>query len=271
MIATRTACSEPSLQGFATFADGDSPLIAVAPHHGHALRPEVADLIRLDDRHRLREEDPFTGHWTAITDQWAIGHRSRFEVDLNRPPDKAVYREPADAWGLEVWKTPPSPAMVERSLALYHAFYRRLQQMVERTVAAHGRVVVYDLHTYNHRRAGAGSPVAPEEENPEVNVGTGTMDRSRWSHVVDRFITDLSNADFLGRRLDVRENVRFRGGNISRWLHQAYADSVCSLSIEVKKFFMDEWTGQADPAQLAAVGQALSATVAGAVTELQRR
>jgi hypothetical protein len=28
--------------------------------------------------------------------------RSRFEVDLNRPRDKAVYRCAADAWNLDV-------------------------------------------------------------------------------------------------------------------------------------------------------------------------
>ena len=30
--------------------------------------------------------------------------RSRFEADLNRPRDRAVYLTPADAWGHQVWR-----------------------------------------------------------------------------------------------------------------------------------------------------------------------
>jgi hypothetical protein len=33
-----------------------------------------------------------------------ITHRSRFEVDLNRPRREAVYRIPEDAWGLDIWR-----------------------------------------------------------------------------------------------------------------------------------------------------------------------
>jgi hypothetical protein len=45
---------------------------------------------------------------------------------------------------------------------------------------------------------------------------------------------------------------------------------VCCLAIEVKKFFMDEWTGVADERQLAAVQEALGATLPGVVEELQQ-
>ncbi len=63
--------------------------------------------------------------------------------------------------------------------------------------------------------------------------------------MIDRFISDLSGFDFPGGRLDVRENVKFRGGNCGAWAHATFPDSACVLSIEVKKFFMDEWTGDA--------------------------
>ncbi len=72
-------------------------------------------------------------------------------------------------------------------------------------------------------------PPADEAENPQVNVGTGTMDRARWAPVVDRFIADLRAYDFPGGRLDVRENVKFRGGHFSRWVHETFpADRVCA-------------------------------------------
>jgi hypothetical protein len=84
-------------------------------------------------------------------------------------------------------------------------------------------------------------------ENPQINVGTGTMrDRDRWERVIDRFMDDLTGYDFPGGALDVRENVRFRGGACAAWTHRTFPEAACVLSIEVKKFFMDELTGRAD-------------------------
>ena len=78
------------------------PLIATAIHDGHAVRDELMRYLSLGDSTRLREEDPFTGLWTKIAPTQVIGTRSRFEVDLNRPRETAVYRVPEDAWGLTV-------------------------------------------------------------------------------------------------------------------------------------------------------------------------
>jgi hypothetical protein len=96
------------------------------------------------------------------------------------------------------------------------------------------------------------------------------MDRRRWAPLVDRFVAELGDFDFLGRRLDVRENVRFQGGQFSRWIHQTFPESVCSLAVEVKKFFMDEWTGEIDSAQHAAAGAALGAAAIGVFEELDK-
>jgi hypothetical protein len=97
------------------------------------------------------------------------------------------------------------------------------------------------------------------------------MDRDRWGDVVDRFIADLRAFDFLGRRLDVRENVRFQGGQLARWTHETFPEAGCALAIEFKKFFMDEWSGTPDPVQIAAIGQALRATVPGVLDVLKER
>jgi hypothetical protein len=126
-----------------------------------------------------------------------------------------------------------------------------------------GRFVVYDLHTYNYRRQGPTAPEADPAGNPDINLGTGSMDRSRWQDVVARFVAELQDFDFPGRSLSVGENVRFRGGHLAAWVHATFPDVGCALAIEVKKFFMDEWSGEPDSAQLAAVGQALAATVPG--------
>ena len=251
--------------------EGDSPLAATAIHAGHTLRDEVAAIMQLKELDRLREEDPFTDQWTTVADTRLIGRRSRFEVDLNRPREQAVYIEPEDAWGLHVWREKPSLEIIKRSLLEYDAFYAEVRRVLSGLEGRFGRFVVFDLHSYNHRREGSRGPIADPASNPEVNVGTGTMDRERWAPVVDRFIAELRSVDFLGRHLDVRENVKFFGGQFPRWIHENFPESGCAIAIEFKKFFMDEWTGQPDPAgkQLAAIRQALAATVPGVLEALE--
>lgn len=249
---------------------GDTPLVAAAIHNGSLLSDHIKKINALSEAERLREEDPFTGSWTSITDKKIIAHYSRFEVDLNRPRDKAVYHEPGDSWGLNTWRIKPSPEVLAQLLEKYDAFYDELHRGFSHLINRCGHVVVYDLHNYNHRRQGADSPADNPQLNPEVNVGTGTMDRVFWGAIVDRFITDLRAFDFLGRNLDVRENIKFKGGYFSRWLHENFPGSVCCLAIEFKKFFMDEWSGEADQVQLDTILAALLSTVPGILAELKK-
>ena len=250
--------------------EGDGPLVAVAVHDGHSVRREVADLLALDDESRLREEDPYTGSWTSFAPTRIVVGRSRFEVDLNRPRHRAVYREPNDAWGLEVWRSRLPEDVVERSLAEYDEFYATLRAVLERVAKRAGSFVVYDLHSYNHRRGGPRTAPADLRDNPQVNLGTGDMDRNRWAPVVDRFLDEIRGHPFPGGSLDARENVKFRGGHLSRWVHETFPDTGCALAIEFKKFFMDEWTGLPYRKTIVAIGSALAATAAGVTEELTR-
>jgi N-formylglutamate amidohydrolase len=247
---------------------GEGPLVACAVHDGHEVRPEVAACLGIGDDQRLYEEDPHTGAWTSIAPTRIVGRRSRFEVDLNRPRDKAVYLNPEDAWGLVVWSCRPKPEVVERSLAAYDDFYAHLRLLLERLVARHGHVVVFDLHSYNHVRDGADAEYADPAHNPEINLGTGSMDRRRWASIVERWLAEARNCDYFGRRLDVRENVKFFGGHLPTWVHATFPQTVCALAIEVKKFFMDEWTGELDVRQHEAVGRVLARAAAGVAEEL---
>ena len=245
---------------------GEGPLVACAIHDGNCLRNQVADCISLDSTQRRYEEDPFTGSWTSMASTRILARRSRFEVDFNRPREKAVYITPADAWGLEVWRCTPSPEMVAESLRAYDDFYAHMRFLLERLTARHPRVVVFDLHSYNHIRGDASATPADPEANPEINLGTGTMNREAWSPIIEPWLAAMKSFDYLGRRLDVRENVKFVGGQFPKWIHENFPNTVCALAIEVKKFFMNEWTGQLDPVQHEAIGRAL-ATAATAVGE----
>lgn len=253
-----------------TIYPGDGPLIATAIHDGHDARAEVASLFALRDEQRLREEDPYTESFTHVAPTRVIGTRSRFEVDLNRQREGSVYIRPEQAWGLNVWKSAPPQDLIDRSLAEYDAFYNSMHDLFEGVRQQHGSFVVFDIHSYNHRRNGIDAPVDSPEENPVVNIGTGMLDRDRWAGLVDRFIEGMRLAGGKHSPLDVRENVKFKGGNLARWTHETFGSAACVLSIEFKKVFMDEWTGVLDPHKRDSLHAALAATVPGVLEDLKR-
>jgi N-formylglutamate deformylase len=236
------------------------PVVATAIHAGHDLRPEVRSVMALDEATRRREEDPFTEVVARGVDAHVVVHRSRFEVDLNRSRDEAVYLRPEDSWGLEVWAGALPLGVAERSREIHDAFYRSMARLLD-PLAAHGPFVVLDVHSYNHRRSGPDAAPAPLAGNPDVNVGTGSLDRRRFGPVVDRFLAAVDGAEGGAGRLDVRENVRFEGAHLARWVHERYPGTGCVLALELKKTFMDEWTDEVDHAHLARLRGAIVAAI----------
>ncbi len=245
-------------------------LVATAIHAGHDLRPALTRLTALDGDERRREEDPYTDQLLGDLGVRVHVHQSRFEVDLNRSRERAVYEHPDDAWGLTVWQHELAADEVERSRRLHDEFYSELARHMDR-LASHGPFLVLDIHSYNHHREGPGGPAAAPSDNPEVNVGTGALDRSRWGHVVDAFIDGLRTRVVDGHHLDVRENIRFRGGHLSRWVATNYPDTGCTLSLEFKKLFMDEWTGECDTEHVAELRRTLHDVVPSVLDTMAAR
>ena len=250
------------------FSDKTYAIIAAAIHDGHEIREELQEFLELSDPVRLREEDPYTGKWLSISKNTISNIYSRFEVDLNRPPEKAVYLKPEDSWGLKTWKIPLTEQVYLNSLEKHSNFYRELELELNKLLEYNKFIVVYDLHSYNYRRNGPSEPPESDAQNPELNLGTGTMDRERWAPLVDKFIADVKNYDFMGRSLDIRENIKFKGGYIAKWIHQKYPDSICCLSIEFRKFFMDEWTGEPYHDKIEEIKNLLKHTTRGVLNEL---
>jgi hypothetical protein len=244
-------------------AANDEPLVATAIHDGHRVRREVSKLLHISESDRLREQDPHTGTLAKSFRNHIIPGKSRFEVDLNRPRERAVYVDGEDAWGLKVWKKRPHDGVIMRSLKQYDDFYTELHRIYSEMSRRFGKFVVFDIHSYNHRRGGPHAEPEHSDGHPEVNVGTGTMDRDRWSGIVDRFIHELRSFESGGRRLDVRENIKFYGGNHANWSHQTFPDSACVIAIEFKKFFMDEWSGEVYEEEFRFIREALESTIEG--------
>lgn len=250
--------------------EGEGPLIATAIHAGHKVRRELLPVLALDETARSREEDPYTDYWVKAAPTWLVPTRSRFEVDLNRSRDEAVYKTPEVAWGLHVWKRPLDENAVSISLEEYDAFYAELGQLLSRMAGHHRHFVIWDLHAYNFRREGPNASPADPDLNPDINIGTGSLDRSRWGGLVDRFMHDLATFDFLGHHLDVRENVKFKGRQLAQWIHHHFPESACVLSIEFKKFYMDEWTGVGEIEQIQALRKALESTIPSLMEQLEK-
>ena len=122
--------------------------------------------------------------------------------------------------------------------------------------------MLLDIHSYNHKRDGAEQPPAPFEGNPEINIGTGSMPHGRWRAQVEAFLRALDDQGF-----DARENVRFQGGYLAKWVHESYPETGFALAIEVKKTFMDEWTGVPDENVIVGIARALD-RAAGVLLEV---
>lgn len=241
---------------------GESPIIGTAIHNGHFVRPAVRDLLALPEAERLREEDPFTEVFIRDVPNRIVFHRSRFEVDLNRPREGAVYTSPDQAWGMNVWKNNPVSSFVNASLELHDAYYAMLRHFLVNHEKRYGKFVVLDVHSYNHRRGTRDAAPADAAKAPEVNIGTFSMDRRRWSYILDPFIDKLRTFRFHGRHLDVRENVAFQGkGEQTRFIHQEFPQTGCAIAIEFKKFFMDEWTGIPDEEALLSLRALIASTL----------
>jgi len=252
----------PGPDAWWTAIRGSGPIIATAIHDGTGLRAEASALMKLATPDRLREEDPHTGELIAAVPTRVIAHRSRFEVDLNRARAEAIYRTPAQAWGLEVWKQPPDEAFVERSLVLHDAFYGMMRGLLDGIVQENGRFILLDVHSYNHRRSGPGGVATDAAKAPDINLGTFSMPRGRWTQVLDAVVETVQMFDYPGRRLSVGVDVAFQGrGALTRFVHETYPETGCAIALEVKKFFMDEWTGVAHCDHIAALQRMFAALV----------
>lgn len=222
------------------------PLVATGIHDGHELRQNLQEISNLKEEERRREEDPFTGEIAKQFDNHIIVNHSRFEVDLNRAPSKAVYRRPEDAWGLHVWKENPLPNHLrEESMELYNTFYEQVEKKLSEIVDVYGYVMVYDFHSYNHRRQGADEPAANPKGNPDIDVLTTNIQLAIWRPVLNKFEEVLRAYPYPDGQLDVREDIRFEGqhSHFMQWILNRFGEKAFVPSIEIKKIFMDEWTG----------------------------
>ena len=222
----------------------DSPFWVFAIHDGQQIDPFIDPYINLNESERLREEDPFTAVMAELPMNQFIVGSSRFQLDLNRKIEDSVYLRPDQAWGLQVWKD-SLPENIVTELYLDHKnIYQEIEEQIQETIDQYGYFVVYDIHSYNAKRNGSEEEV-DTEINPQINLGTAYVD-PKWQPLIDQLMGFISKDSLYDGPIDIRENIKFKGGYLSQLINKKFGAYGCVLSIEFRKDFMDEWTGAPD-------------------------
>ncbi|WP_140938269.1 N-formylglutamate amidohydrolase [Sphingobacterium lumbrici] len=241
---------------------GNSPFWSFAIHDGSRINPVLKDYLNLNDAERFREEDPYTGTIAELPINKFIVSTSRFQLDMNRTIADAIYLRPEQAWGLSVWENLPEPHIATLQNE-HHNVFKEIETLIQRTIDDHGYFVVLDIHSYNCKRSGPLEEV-DHNANPQINLGT-IYNHPKWRSLIQYFITSIQHQTYFSQPIDIRENVKFKGGYLSQFINKKFGDKGCVLSIEFRKDFMDEWTGEPYIQHIMAYRQILM----NALTDLQ--
>ena len=240
------------------FENYTSPFWAFAIHDGHHIDPDLEPYLQISPEDRLREEDPYTAILAELPFNRFICGTSRFQLDLNRNKAGALYLSPEQSWGIQVWQHQLPPQVKDQLYHSYDELYSKIEQQIQKTIDRYGYFVVYDIHSYNARRDGPNTTI-DTVNNPQINIGTA-HNAEKWEGLT-RLLLDTLRTGKDGQVYDVRENVKFKGGFLSAYLNDKFGDKGCIFSIEFRKDFMNEWTGEVFPQKLQEYKQLLMQSI----------
>ncbi len=210
--------------------DSYQPYVCGAVHNGHQFRKELWDNCLHSEYDRWYEEDPATKEMIQSHPIVIAGCDSRFEYDLNRDPENAVFN---DAWGKKLWKKPLSKNQKEKSLKKHKNFYKVVQTLFQKLEEKFGVVVVYDIHSYNWKRW--------DREVPVINLGTSNIDNDRFGDFVEHWRKTLSEIK-LPHVLKTKSKINdtfFGNGYFLKFITKNFKNTLV-LATEFKKIYCDE-------------------------------
>lgn len=239
-----------------------TPVILHAPHGGRTIPPERLGSYVVTAAELETEKDVMTDHFTdtlvaAVTGASAMINRmSRFAVDVERFPDES---EEMNAVGMGVLYTHGSRGQEIRRVSAadkaplleYFADYsRRFTDLVDVTLARHGRAVIIDVHSY------------PELELPYELHGGGHRAPlcigSEPFHA-DKAILALVSESFAA--FESQANSPFAGAYVPL-KHYRTDPRVSSVMLEIRRdTYMTEATVELEPAGFLALQQSLQRLV----------
>lgn len=207
-----------------------APYVCAAVHNGHQFRRSLWDNCLHTEYERWYEEDPCTSAMVASHPIVLTGCDSRFEYDLNRPPDGAIY---SDAWGKPLWKTPLSAAEYDHSMRKHASFYSVVHALIEKIEKKYGKAIVFDMHSYNWKRW--------DREVPTWNLGTSNIDNSRYGGIVKDWQKKMETIKLPNNiKSDCKINDTFQGnGFFLKYITTTFGNTLV-LATEIAKIYCDE-------------------------------
>ncbi|WP_299391267.1 N-formylglutamate amidohydrolase [uncultured Gelidibacter sp.] len=206
------------------------PYACAAVHNGHQFRKELWQKCSHSEYERWYEEDPETK--TMVNDFPIVisGLDSRFEYDLNRDPDNAIYD---DAWGKQLWKESLTADEKALSLEKHRNFYKVVHALIKTLEKKFGCCIVYDMHSYNWKRW--------DREVPTWNLGTSNVDNERFKNSIEDWRHELSEIKLPnGIPTTAKINDTFQGnGYFLKYITNNFNNTLV-VATEVAKIYCDE-------------------------------
>ena len=201
-----------------------------AVHDGHQFRKELWDRCIHTEYERWYEEDPATKEMVQSHPIVIAGMDSRFEYDLNRAPESAIYD---DAWGKRLWRSLLTNEMKEKSLSKHYNFYKVVRALIEKLEEKFGVCIVYDMHSYNWKRW--------DREVPTWNLGTSNVDNDRFGDNIESWRSILERMPLPnGIPQTAKINDTFQGnGYFLKFITQNFKNTLV-LATEIAKVYCDE-------------------------------
>ncbi len=236
------------------------PWLCAAVHDGHQFRKSLWELCHHNEYERWYEENPCTLEMVQTQPIVLAGRDSRFEYDLNRPQETAIYN---DAWGKALWKVPLSSQQRELSLDKHRGFYKVVAALMGKLESMFPKVLVVDMHSYNWKRW--------QREVPVWNLGTSNLDHGRFGKMTERWRHLLETVELPhGIRSTSMINDTFQGnGYFLKFITENYGNSLV-LATEISKIYCDELTGIVFPEVVRAVQTQLGALIPTMAGEFER-
>lgn len=230
--AEKTFHAVTSDYSFTLKIDAYVPYVCAAIHNGHQFRRELWKNCLLTEYQRWYEEDPETK--TMIETQPIVlsGNDSRFEYDLNRNPEEAIFET---VWGKQLWRTPLQEEMRVKSLQKHDNFYKIVKALICKIETKFGVAIVYDLHSYNWKRW--------NREGPTFNLGTLNVDNKRFKKDIESWRQSLSQIQFPHNiKSSALINDTFTGnGYFLKFITETFQNTLV-LATEIAKVYCDEYS-----------------------------
>ncbi len=236
-----------------------APYICGAVHDGHQFRKSLWENCLHSEYDRWYEEDPCTKEMVQSLPIVLAGCDSRFEYDLNRAPETAIY---TDAWGKQLWKDPLPNDERNLSLKKHNNFYELVSALVHKIETKYGKALVFDMHSYNWKRW--------EREVPVWNLGTKNIDTDRFGELASSWSQKLRQLQLPnGIQSTSKINDTFQGnGYFLKYITQNFTNTLV-LATEISKIYCDEYTGVLYPEVVRAVEEQLKELIPLQAREFQ--